>query len=55
VDLGQLAPFLISLGQELGCNVFAYDYSGYGRSTGKPREKNMYKDIEAAWRCLRDQ
>eukprot|EP00051_Salpingoeca_urceolata_P019252 m.278947 g.278947 ORF g.278947 m.278947 type:complete len:70 (+) comp19384_c0_seq20:110-319(+) len=38
---------------KLGCSVFAYDYSGYGRSTGLPREANLYADIHAAWNCLR--
>ena len=32
---------------------FSYDYSGYGASTGKPSEKNLYADIEAAWGALR--
>ena len=31
----------------------SYDYSGYGASTGKPSEKNLYADIEAAWGALR--
>jgi len=31
----------------------SYDYSGYGMSTGRPSEKNMYADIEAAWLALR--
>lgn len=30
----------------------SYDYSGYGRSSGKPSEKNLYSDIEAAWQEL---
>eukprot|EP00051_Salpingoeca_urceolata_P019251 m.278851 g.278851 ORF g.278851 m.278851 type:complete len:319 (+) comp19384_c0_seq14:3672-4628(+) len=53
VDLGQMAVFLATLSQQLGCSVFAYDYSGYGRSTGLPREANLYADIHAAWNCLR--
>ena len=32
---------------------FSYDYSGYGASAGKPSEKNLYADIEAAWGALR--
>ncbi|CAL4974660.1 unnamed protein product [Urochloa decumbens] len=31
-----------------------YDYSGYGRSTGKPTECNTYADIEAAYNCLKE-
>ncbi|GAB2294242.1 hypothetical protein Dimus_028458 [Dionaea muscipula] len=29
-----------------------YDYSGYGRSSGKPTESNTYADIEAAYKYL---
>ena len=53
VDLGQMTSFYIALGTRINCNIFSYDYSGYGRSTGKPSEKNMYADIEAAWKALR--
>ena len=39
----------------LGINVFAFDYRGYGRSTGPtPREKRMREDAEAAWVYLTD-
>jgi len=31
----------------------SYDYSGYGMSAGKPSEKNLYADIDAAWQALR--
>jgi len=31
----------------------SYDYSGYGVSSGRASEKNMYADIEAAWLALR--
>lgn len=53
VDLGQMSSFYISLGSQLNCNIFGYDYSGYGMSGGKPSEKNLYADIEAAWQALR--
>uniref|UniRef100_A0A8B9NFE2 Alpha/beta hydrolase domain-containing protein 17C n=1 Tax=Accipiter nisus TaxID=211598 RepID=A0A8B9NFE2_9AVES len=49
VDLGQMCSFYIGLGSRINCNVFSYDYSGYGVSTGKPSEKNLYADIDAAW------
>ncbi|VDN91931.1 unnamed protein product [Brugia pahangi] len=32
--------------------VYAYDYSGYGISTGSPSEKNIYADIEAAYKHI---
>ncbi|CAG2115791.1 unnamed protein product [Medioppia subpectinata] len=53
VDLGQMSSFYLGLGTRIGCNIFSYDYSGYGVSTGKPSEKNLYADIDAAWHSLR--
>ncbi|XP_032992636.1 alpha/beta hydrolase domain-containing protein 17A [Lacerta agilis] len=53
VDLGQMCSFYISLGTRISCNIFSYDYSGYGVSTGKPSEKNLYADVDAAWQALR--
>ena len=35
-----------------GYSVLAYDYAGYGASTGKPLEKQAYLDIEAAYDYL---
>ncbi|XP_061740216.1 alpha/beta hydrolase domain-containing protein 17C [Nerophis ophidion] len=52
VDLGQMCSFYIGLGSRINCNVFSYDYSGYGVSSGKPSESNLYADIEAAWQVL---
>ncbi|MEQ2282803.1 Alpha/beta hydrolase domain-containing protein 17A [Ameca splendens] len=53
VDLGQMSSFYIGLGTRINCNIFSYDYSGYGVSTGKPTEKNLYADIDAAWHAMR--
>ena len=53
VDLGQMSSFYYGLGCRLECNVFTYDYSGYGASNGTPTEKNLYSDIQAAWNALR--
>lgn len=53
VDLGQMSSFYLGLGTRINCNIFSYDYSGYGVSNGKPSEKNLYADIEAAWHSLR--
>ena len=53
VDLGQMSSFYIGLGTRINCNIFSFDYSGYGQSSGKPTEKNMYSDIDAAWHSLR--
>lgn len=53
VDLGHMSSFYIGLGSRINCNIFSYDYSGYGASNGKPSEKNLYADVEAAWHALR--
>ena len=35
-----------------GLNVLLFDYRGYGRSDGVPREAGLYLDAEAAWNHL---
>ena len=52
VDLGQMSSFYYGLGSRLDCNIFTYDYSGYGASGSSPTEKNLYADIQAAWNAL---
>eukprot|EP00056_Hartaetosiga_gracilis_P002026 m.49926 g.49926 ORF g.49926 m.49926 type:complete len:313 (-) comp10876_c0_seq1:106-1044(-) len=52
VDLGLSAPFMAQLAMAIECSIFAYDYSGYGHSTGRAREANLYSDVDAAFRCL---
>lgn len=52
VDLGQMSSFYVGLGTRIKCNVFSFDYSGYGASNGTPSEKNLYADAEAAWTAL---
>lgn len=34
---------------EMGVNFFIFDYRGYGKSTGNPSEKGLYKDAQAAY------
>nr|CAB3473941.1 unnamed protein product [Digitaria exilis] len=53
-DLGQMYGLFVELSHRLRVNLFGYDYSGYGRSTGKPTECNTYADIEAAYNCLKE-
>ena len=53
-DLGDIQPVLERLNQ-LGFNVFAYDYSGYGTSEGKASERNAYEDADAAYNYLTKQ
>lgn len=38
---------------ETGVAVFAFDYRGYGQSTGKPGEEGTYRDAQAAHGWLR--
>jgi hypothetical protein len=33
----------------MGVNFFIFDYRGYGKSTGNPSEKGLYKDAQAAY------
>lgn len=53
VDLGHMSSFYLALGSRINCNIFSYDYSGYGISTGKPSEKKLYADVDAAFHALR--
>jgi abhydrolase domain-containing protein 17 len=50
-DLGALFPHLVAL-KDLGFSILAYDYHGYGLSEGQPTEKNLYRDINAAYLFL---
>src|SRR5438093_1714216 len=50
-DLGEIAPFLEDV-RAHGYAVFAYDYEGYGTSTGKPSETSVYRDEEAVYAYL---
>lgn len=52
-DLGLMSSFYLGLGNKINCNLFGYDYSGYGLSTGKPSEKSLYTNIEIAWNELK--
>lgn len=50
-DIGTALPTLEKL-KSAGFSVFAYDYQGYGTSSGVPSESNAYADIEAAYNYL---
>lgn len=53
-DLGHLAPFLRRLNAQ-GFGVLAYDYRGYGASSGEPpTTKGAYEDVEAVYRHATD-
>jgi uncharacterized protein len=40
---------------EAGSSVLLLDYRGYGRSSGRPTERGLYSDAEAAWDWLHSQ
>lgn len=48
---GRLQSQLAAL-QEMGYNVFAFDYRGFGRNRGRPSEAGVYEDALAAYRHL---
>jgi uncharacterized protein len=41
--------------RQLGLNLLAFDYRGYGESGGTPSEAGLYRDAEAAYRYLTNQ
>ncbi|OTF83606.1 hypothetical protein BLA29_004336, partial [Euroglyphus maynei] len=48
-DIGTILSHLWKMKRKIRtCNIFAYDYSGYGMSSGSASERNIYADIEAA-------
>ncbi len=51
-DLGEMHDILKTTCYTLQTSVFAYDYSGYGQSTGKPNDINIIYDIHAAYYFL---
>lgn len=53
ISLSLFFSFLVGLGTKLNVNIMSYDYSGYGMSSGKPLEKNLYADVECALHQLR--
>jgi fermentation-respiration switch protein FrsA (DUF1100 family) len=40
--------------RQLGLNLMAFDYRGYGESEGAPSEAGLYRDAIAAYRYLRE-
>ena len=51
-SLARLHPHLASL-HNLGVNIFAFDYRGYGQSAPiRPSQQSMTQDTESAWQYL---
>jgi fermentation-respiration switch protein FrsA (DUF1100 family) len=51
-NIGSRAPVLVALARR-GLGVLAYDYRGYGRSSGHPTEAGVYCDAAAAYDAAR--
>ena len=51
-DLGGKLPDYLYLGQKLSCDIFSYDYPGYGESSEQPSSSLLYKSIEIAYNAL---
>eukprot|EP00978_Attheya_sp_CCMP212_P003060 scaffold6240_cov59-Attheya_sp.AAC.3 len=52
-DLGMMYNKMKEVARVVGVNVMAYDYTGYGYSSGStPSEEMCYKNIEAAFNYL---
>jgi len=51
-DIGIMFHHLRDLCVKLQVDVFAYEYSGYGESSGVPSEQDLYADIDAAHHYL---
>ena len=45
-NLSVWAPILAAIARQ-GYSVFAFDYRGYGVSTGRPSERGLYRDVDA--------
>ncbi len=47
-DIGEIYPLLKKYAEN-GFNVLAYDYSGYGLSSGRPSERAVYSNADAVY------
>lgn len=52
-NIADRADNLLLLSRSLSVNIFIFDYRGYGNSDGKPSERGLYADGEAALAYLR--
>ena len=53
-DLGMIYEWFCEFTREVHVNLFAYDYDGYGKASGKPTEQGCYDDVDAAFSFLTD-
>lgn len=52
-DLGTLQAYLYYYFQR-GYSILAYDYEGYGLSSGKASEQNVYQNVEAVFKYMQN-
>jgi fermentation-respiration switch protein FrsA (DUF1100 family) len=45
-NLSNWAPIVAGIARR-GCSVLAFDYRGYGVSSGRPTERGLYRDVDA--------
>lgn len=50
-DIGYMVPFFQEMYKH-GFSVLGYDYHGYGLSEGRPTERTVYLDVDAAYDYL---
>lgn len=53
-DLGSIRP-LLEIFKRRGISVFAYDYPGYGESSGSPSETGVYASADAAYKYVTEE
>jgi fermentation-respiration switch protein FrsA (DUF1100 family) len=53
-NLAHRADMMLDLAS-IPAQVLLVDYRGYGRSEGRPNERGLYRDADAAWRFLTDE
>ena len=53
-DIGEVMYFLQSF-HDAGFSIMAYDYRGYGTSSGRPSEAGVYADVSAVYDYLTQQ
>jgi fermentation-respiration switch protein FrsA (DUF1100 family) len=54
-DLGLIIRYFREVTYIMNVSVFAYEYSGYGMSSGQPQEAAVYTNVVAAFKYLRDE
>ena len=46
-NIGHRMSVYFNIHNMLGANIFAFDYRGYGKSTGEPKEEGFEQDCQA--------